>query len=25
LHGRKGEFRVNTNFQAHLRDTDRYR
>jgi UPF0755 protein len=25
LHGRKGEFRVNTNFQAHLRDTDRFR
>jgi UPF0755 protein len=25
LHGRGGEFRPNTNFNAHLRDTDRFR
>jgi UPF0755 protein len=25
LHGLKGEFRPNTDFQAHLRDTDRFR
>ncbi len=25
LHGRNGEFRPNTNFNAHLRDTDRFR
>ncbi len=25
LHGRSGEFRPNTNFAAHLRDTDRFR
>jgi UPF0755 protein len=25
LHGRNGQFRPNTNFNAHLRDTDRFR